>query len=278
VYRIPEINYETPFGVFLYAGTGRRRRSFGNTLSSTLWDQWLILDQKVRRPFSVRLGQRITDAMTAVLLLTAGLKKFVVHPSMITPSNPMSWPPATSRRRILADMAKVLGYHLHFDHSGTFVAHPVPNLETTPPDLIYDTDHGGVSRIVDDTIDETDDLWQAPNVYLVVSTGPNQEPIYGSYEVPASAPHSKAKRGFEVVKDFQHQGLPNNDWAVALAQIEAASDQFAFRYAEFDGPPDPRHDTFQMIQYLGERYFETGWRLPLRPGGPMHHELRRIYA
>jgi hypothetical protein len=213
-----------------------------------------------------------------LLLGAAGVRSCVVHPSLITPSSPMNWPPATSHRRILSDIAKVLGYQVYFNNAGVFVAAPVPDLELSPPELIYDTDHPGVSRIVDGTIDETDDLWAAPNVYLVVSTGPNQEPIFGSYEIPASAPHSKARRGWEVVKDFQHQGLPNNEYATALAKIEAGNDQYAFRFAEFDGPPDPRHDTNQIVRYLGENYYETGWRLPLRPGGPMHHELRRIYA
>lgn len=125
---------------------------------------------------------------------------------------------------------------------------------------------------------ETDDLLGAANRFVVVSNGSTvtTSPIVGSYDVPSSAPHSIANRGFVISKTIDRQ-VEDVGQAQAIA-ANLGQRQTIFERVELTTAPDPRHDSYDVILWQGEKWLETAWSLPLIEGGKMRHTARKTYS
>jgi hypothetical protein len=51
-----------------------------------------------------------------------------------------------------------------------------------------------------------------------------------------------------------------------------------FERVELSTPPDPRHDSHNVIRWQGENWLELAWSMPLVEGGEMRHVLRKAYT
>lgn len=127
---------------------------------------------------------------------------------------------------------------------------------------------------------ETTDLINAPNRYIVVAnsgTGNSAAgPVVGTYDVPATAPWSIARRGYVVPKT---ETMPVETIPQAAAAARAiAQRQQVYRRVTIHTPPDPRHDAHQVVRWRGETWLQTAWSMPLTPGASMSHTLRRAYS
>lgn len=265
---------ERTLGVFLFADASRPRRSWGLELSAQLLDLGYILDQPIGRHVSYPATTNVVFAARD-LAAEVVVSPIIVTTSGITAGSPLTWAPDATRTTIMTDLLQLAGYlPPYFDNDGNLILRPVPNLTTTTPDIIYEA--GG--RIIDNSIVESDDLLKAPNRYIVIDTSATASPIVGQFDIPASAPNSIANRGFPVVKVINTQGLQSVAAANAAAQAYAQSDSVAFRYASFNSALDPRHDTYNVVQYLGTNYLETRWSMTLQAGGTMSHEMRQVYV
>ena len=265
---------EFPLGVFLFGDSSRPRSTAGAMFETTLFDQTFILDQGRRSSYALGVGSRITDALkelaTEVNLPTEGIED---APTVL--ANPLAWPAGTTRLRIMNDLCAMCGfYSAYFDNNGLLRCRSVPDLEVANARLIYTLDQA--SRTLQESVVESDDLWEAANVYVVVSTSANDQEVSGSYEIPETNPLSVKNRGYEVVKVIDVQGLETSDEAAARAKAAALQDPSTYRHVEFDAAPDPRHDTFDVVAFDGEVYREQSWTLTCAPGGPHKHSLRRV--
>jgi hypothetical protein len=263
-----------PLGVFLFGGADSGVHSWGRDLAASMVDLTYVLDQKVATTVAYDQGTSIAAALAAQFV-AAGIASYAIDPVSTLFGSPVVWPAGTSRYAIMAEMAGMAGcFSPYFDNAGVGRVRIVPDLATAPVDLVYDL--GG--RIFADTIVETDDLLTAPNRYIVIDNSASAAPIVGVYNVPASAPFSEANRGFVVAVVLDVQGLENQATANARAAAAYAEDSATFRWVSFAGAPDPRHDTFQVVDFLGERYREQRWSMRLVDGAPMTHDLRRVYS
>ena len=62
-----------------------------------------------------------------------------------------------------------------------------------------------------------------------------------------------------------------------MARIRTG-DAADYTCVSFSSAPDPRHDTFDVIDLLGVRYREQRWSTRLEEGAVMAHDLRRVYS
>jgi hypothetical protein len=98
----------------------------------------------------------------------------------------------------------------------------------------------------------------------------------GTADVPANAPHSIPNRGFVIplVQDLQ---LSDSTQATAVAQ--GLAQRFTvFERVGLTTPPDPRHDSYNVIRWQGENWLELAWTMPLVEGGGMSHLFRKAYT
>lgn len=269
---------EWPQGVFLFSDVSRFVFTAGIEIGAVnLVDQLLIVDQQLDQSFALRPGDSITDGI--IDLLVPLPVTVVVDPSSAVVSSAqeaISWPAGTSRLRVINELATQVGYHeLFFDNDGIGQLHLMPNPESAPDAVVLSYPVG--RRTYFGTVTRSTDLLELPNRFVVVNNGATDVPIFGLYDVPDSAPHSAVNRGFVISHVEQLQGIDTAADAQRAALSLARAWRWAYETVEFVGPPDPRHDTYDVVDFEGTRYLEIGWSLPLQEGADMRHHVRRTY-
>ena len=262
-----------PLGVFLFADANELVRSSGATLDAELVDQMFIVDQPILSTVSYPIGQPL-DTAIADLASTVSVPLVQVDASGLTLQRPATWPGGTSLYRILADLCVLAGFlPPYFDSTGTLRCVQAPDPGTATATRSYPAG----SPIIDPSIVRTDELLTAPNLWVIVDTGATAGPIVGTYELPAAAPHSFFHRGFYVTSYTEQQGLFSAAAADAAAQALAVTDPHGVERASFDTVCDPRHDTFDVVDYGGRRWLEEAWSVACVAGASQSHEMRALY-
>lgn len=236
----------------------------------TLYDEMLIVDQPMGDSFSAN-GLVVAEVMRD-LLADLPIRTPLIEGGPQTCDS--GWSAGTSRASVWSDLATAGGYRTPwFDHDNN----PRCVRATDPDDSAVDIDLDTIPRVYRGTITVTDETPTAPNRYVVVSndTGESDLPVVGIYDVPSSAPHSIANRGF-VLPTVVDAQVTTTEQAQVYARTLGLQDQRVQR-VEFSTPPDPRHDGYTVVRFLGERWVEMGWGLTLTPGGAMTHTLTRVY-
>lgn len=278
VWMVEPSGREWPLGRYMYVDRTRQRTSGGSTSNTALVDEMFLVDQPTEEGFSPQAesGLYATQSVNvgvAIGLLLRGLPiRYAVEPTDQLTAN--TWPAGTSRAKILDDLATEGGYFPPwFDHNG--VLRVVRAFD--PVERVADVDLDDPPRVYADSIAEVDDLLSAPNRFVVVSNaGDNEQPVVGRYDVPASAPHSIERRGF-VVAQVEERQL--RDWVQAEAAARALGlAATTYERVELTTPPDPRHDSYTVVQWDGSRWLELSWSMELTEGGAMRHVLRKAYG
>jgi hypothetical protein len=139
----------------------------------------------------------------------------------------------------------------------------------------FDWDAG--NKVIRDSIAKTSDVLQAPNRFVVISNSADASaaPVFGTYDVPPSAPHSITQRGFVIPAVFDLQ-------IADTGQAEAAARNLGIRQTIFERyelatAPDPRHDSYDVIHWQGINWLELAWSITCLEGAPMRHIIRRSY-
>lgn len=236
----------------------------------SLYDEMFIVDQKLPDAFSA--GGLLISEVIKTLLAGLPIREPLIGASSMTSSS--GWSAGTSRASALRDLCTAGGYfNPWFDHSGTLRCVPAVDPSESIPTIDFDT----VPRVFRNSISLTDESVSAPNRFVVVSndTGTSDQPIVGVYDVPSTAPHSILNRGF-VVPDVRDVQVYSVDQAQVYARTIGVQETIGQKL-ECDTPPDPRHDGYDIIRFLGENWVEIGWSLTLTGSGTMRHTLNRIY-
>lgn len=267
---------ELPLGLFMFADASSQRYSYGLTMTATLVDQGLILTQELGTSLSFAAGTTASEAITQTVQ-AAGIFTASIASTQYTLGSPIAWPAGktgTTYAKVLDDLCLKAGYHSpYFSNSGTLIIREATNLSTAT--AAYNYVDGG--RIIAGSMVESNDLLNAPNRFLVVDTAATTGAVTYEYLIPSTAPHSFEYRGFYVTKTVEAPGVGNVEQARSVAEAYYSQTPQAYEIAAFSSPADPRHDTFDVINYRGTNYLEIGWSLTCGPGGPMNHKLSRVY-
>lgn len=266
---------QEPCGVFMFADSSSALSTGGDTVTASLVDQSLILDQPVSDPFIVKAGTSATAAITALLAGSSVGWNSTVEASGFLAGEDLVYPAGTSRLEAINAIGKLAGYFpLYFDRNGAAVVRLVPDLASVDP-----TFEIVAGRFLADSAVVSDGALVAPNRYLAVESGSSDAPVVGVWDVPATAPNSSYNRGGLVVaKQFSAQGLGTQAAADAAAKAFGQIDQASYTKVSYSTPPDPRHDSFDVSSFLGVTYLEVGWSMPLLEGEAMTHDLRLVYT
>ena len=261
-----------PLGRFLYADDTGDKRSSGTLHSGKLIDEMFVIDQKMDRGFTA-IGS--VDQSIANLLVNVPNLITDIEASGLPATG--TWPSGTSRAKVLSDLCTQGGYFLPwFDNRG--ILRIIRAFDPANKFADFDFDTG--NTVIRNSIAETNDLLDAPNKFIVVSNGTQGSdagmPAVGTYLVPNSAPHSIANRGFAItdVRDIQ---ITNPVQAQVAAQTIGISNT-VFERVQLATAPDPRHDSYDVIQWDGDKWLELSWSMTLDEGAPMQHVMRKTYS
>jgi hypothetical protein len=268
-------------GIYMFIDQSRILTTAGLESECTAVDSMFIVDQEMEKSYSAGTFDpegnvvSFTNAETAARDLLADLP--VAMAAEATPFYTIGvWTAGTGRGSAIQDISVDGDYFSPwFDKDNIMRFIRVFDPATKVP--TFDLDSG--KRVDRNSVTLSDNLLEAPNRFIVISNGDvsggTQLPVIGRYDVPTSAPHSIANRGFVIPKII--------DWQVDYtAQANAIAANFGQRMAlfetvEFTTPPDPRHDSYDVFVFNDEKWLEISWSMDLVEGGTMSHVGRRAY-
>lgn len=267
---------EYPLGIFLFADASTQRWSYGRTLDGSLVDQGLILAQEISTSLGFSAGMTASAAITRTFE-ACGIFGADVAATAYTFGSPLAYPAGkggTTYAKILDELCQKAGYYpAYFDNDGLPQVRATASVDNATPTLNY-VDGG---RIISGTLVESNDLLKAPNRFLVIDTSATTGDVSYAFDVPADAPHSFENRGFRITKTIEAPGVGDVGQAENVARSYYSSNPQAYETAVWSSPADPRHDTFDVVNYRDTSYLEIGWSLTCAPGGPMTHTATRVY-
>lgn len=269
---------EYPLGKYMFTDASRQvssagipgEHTAGGLANVTLNDEMFMVDQQITKGINVS-GSTVQAAIISVMSDFDVTLEIEASPY----DSVDSWSIGASRGSVIEALSVSGDYFSPWFGNDTHV-HFVRTFN--PAEKIPDFDFDEGRQVIRDAILETDDLLIAPNRFIVVSNSgvdPNSA-IVGTADVPASAPHSIANRGF-VIPQVQDLQLSNRTQAAAVAQ-GLARRQTIFERVGLTTAPDPRHDSYNVIRWQGENWLELAWSMDLVEGGTMSHLLRKAYS
>lgn len=259
-----------PLGIFLISVPSTPEGSIESTTVATLLDRRYQLGQNMPHSYAIPNRGSVYDAMVEVAGFY-GLTTGKIEPNFTQVSGgPANWAPDATGTTVMESLAQRCGYFPpHFDHFGDLV---LRSLDALRPGVGHRYDRAS-GRIVVGTLVPSANLLDAPNIFRVIGSGPTSGEVYAEARVDPGQRNSVERTGREVIKVVRKQGVGSRDACLAVAQSLAAASASQYATAEFTGPPDPRHDTFDIVQIDDDVYREVAWSLEMRPGGPHSHTL-----
>lgn len=247
----------------------------GKTSSATFYDESFIIDQQITTSFgAINTGGDIVSAMVQRFLARYPLPYTIEATEF---SSTGSWSIGTRGGFVLEQLALDGDYFAPWvDYTSTLRFIRSFDPATKIPDFDFDVGR----RVIRENIQETDNLIEAPNRFIVTGNGSTaldtDMPIIGSADVPNGAPNSIFNRGF-IIPETVSRSVQSGAQATAIAE-NLVRRQTLFEQVELSTAPDPRHDSYDVIRWQGNNWLELSWSLPLSEGSPMKHVLRRAYS
>lgn len=261
-----------PLGRYMFTADVDALSTGGDRGSFTLVDEGFAIDQQLSAGFS---STDTVDRAVIALVTQDELGRFIrprVEPTTFLASGAFAI--GQARGQALAAYATQGDYFPYWmDNDGFFRMIRTIDPAREIPDLDYDS-----SKIIQmGSITKTSDLLTAPNRFIVVgnSGAAAAAPLVGTYDVPPTAPHSIANRGF-VIADTTNEQLQSEEQADAMARNRGIRQTIA-EVLTFRTAFDPRHDSYNVIHMLDDNWLELSWSATLVAGGGMDHTVRRAY-
>lgn len=271
---------EYPLGVYLFADVVNPIFSYGEPVAATLIDKGLIIDQAMEKSVTVNRG---AEVRSVILALLSDVAIDVIMDSTVAQSDPigapMAWPAGTTRTTVITDLCRLVSLNPPwFDHDGICRIDRVDeDIDQSEATVVY---ADGLNIYAASPV-LTNDMLHAVNRTIAISTDSTTAAFIGIYDVPASAPHSFYARGYRISEVINLQGIASQGAIDAAAKSYATTGSRKGTFVEhvsFSGPPDPRHNGYDVIEFRGSNWQEETWSLPLTSFGPMTHTLRRSVA
>lgn len=260
---------EYPLGRYMFTDSSRQVFTSGRLSNVVLNDEMFLVDQQITA--GINGGGKSVSAIILAIMSTLPVSVLLEASNYLSQE---SYNIGTGRGQILEALALVGDYFSPWlDNNGVMRFIRSFDPATKVPDFDFDSSN----KVMREPITETDDLLTAPNIFIVVSNAADDPTVqaFGTAKVPPSAPHSEVNRGFQIpqVKDLQTSDLAQ---AQAVA-VNLANRQTIFERVSLNTAPDPRHDSYNVIQWQGELWLELAWSMALVEGGVMGHLLRKAY-
>ena len=307
LFMVLEDGREFPLGRYMAASIARLPTTAGDLSSLALVDEMFIISQPIPSSYGIAIIANsfigdgigrgsvyvgIRDFLNRYILfnpevdwggVTSGapydLVRFQgreINVEFTDFASAAAWQSGTAGTSVLGDLAVAGDYFSPWmGNDGTFRM-----IRTFDPNTVAPTfDMDEEDCVYRDSVTRSNDLLNAPNRIIVTSNAGSGEsvaaPIVGTYDVPNSAPHSIQNRGF-VIADVINIQLTTRAQANAVARNIAVTQRIVER-VELSTPPDPRHDSYDVVRWDGSLWLEVSWSMSLVEGGAMRHVLQRIF-
>lgn len=258
-----------PLGRYMFTDETKLKFTSGNLGNVVLNDEMFLVDQQLTSGFNGN-GKSATQCYEELL---DGLPvSLVSEPAVFTMAQ--AWAAGANRGSVL-DAIAVAGDYFSPWFGNDKKMHLIRSFN--PADKIPQLDWDAGNQVLRDGITETSNVLTAPNRFVVISnTNAQDGPVVGVATVPPNAPNSFSNRGFYITNTQTYQ-LSTNAQAQAVA-TGLANRQTIFETVNLTTAPDPRHDSYDIINWQGSLWLELAWSMELQAGGKMAHTIRKGYG
>lgn len=263
-------------GIFSFADASSSIHTWGDTLECTLVDRCRDLDQPLETSVGYSVGTTITAALIARANAAGITDTTQIEASTATLAEPVAFAAGRDTHlRVMETLCTAAGFlPPYFNNNGTLVCRSAPNLASASPNFLYGTN----TRVIMGSILQSNDLLDAPNRWIALDPAAVDTPIVGTFDIPDAAPNSFLNTGRRVIRVVEIPGLTDTTTAEAAAEAAYVTTGVTYSWLSFDTPPDPRHDTFDVIDFDGDLYLEQSWTLECVAGAAHRHECRGAYS
>lgn len=260
-----------PLGRYMFTNKASQFFTAGRLSNVTLVDEMFLVDQPIERGIN-GTGKLVTAVIEEAI---TGLP-FQLAPLEASDFESVeSWGIGVNRGSVLASLSVTGDYFSPWFGNDTQL-HFIRTFDPaySDPDFNYDVGN----QVFQQGIIETDELLTAPNRVIVVSNSSSnfKEPVVGTADIASNAPNSIKNRGFVIPKVVNLQvGTADQARFVAAGLAQRMT---VFEQVSLSTPPDPRHDSYDVIVWQQEKWLEIAWSMNLLEGGAMTHLLRKSYT
>lgn len=267
---------EYPLGIFVFGDDSQLEYTWGEPRHCALTDLTTDLDQSLDKTVGYAAGHNIGFALIEQADLEGfGAGQRNIEATSRTVEAPVGWVTGRDTRlNVFDSLCAVAGFlPVYFDNNGLLTCRAAPDLTTATPTFVY-----GLNTVVEyGSVLKSNDKLTAPNRYVVIDSSSDVE-LVGIFDIPDDAPHSFANTGRLKRTTRDVQGLQDQAAADAAAAAAYASDSAGYAWLQFTTPPDPRHDTWDILSFNDVNFRQIGWTLEMKAGGAMVHDCRGTYS
>lgn len=271
-----------PVGV-LMAGTV----SFSNdrngvkSVSVEAYDRCMMLNQtKTEKILHFSAGQSYISVIDELLTDAGIVLRLVTENQSVLQTDREDWPIGTSYLAIINALLSEINYgNIWFDASGYARIEPVKYPSAANIDHRYGQDEE--IKLLERPCTLETDMFDAPNVHIVVCSNPDlEEPMVSTAvnDNPVSS-LSTFKRGRRIAKVYKVDNIPSQAELDAYAQKLMMDGMITSEVATFSTANLPGHGVYDTIAImhpdLDGIFQEVAWSLVLAPGQSMTHKVRR---
>jgi hypothetical protein len=215
-----------------------------------------------------------------VHLLGSGVES-VVDASSAALAAAREWEPGTPKLKIINELLGAVGYEsLSFDEMGRAVVRSYTLPSARAAEFVY---ADGELSVTHPEMADTLDWYDTPNRWTLVVSQPDQPVITSTYTNTApSSPTSTVSRGREIMDyrtDVEAADQATLDAKVARLAFEASQVYHKIEFSTAVMPVHSGNDVYSIRSRplaLDSTYVETSWVMPLKAGGVMRHQARRV--
>jgi len=262
---------EWPLGRYVFMDFPKQQFSSGDVAVAQLVDEMVTIDQQITTSINA-----VRKTATQVILEVLADFSYQLQIEASDFFQDQAWGPGAGRGQILEALALTGDYFSPwFGNDGALHFIRSFNAATAAPNFNFDVGN----QVLMAGITDNNDALIAANRFLVIgnsTTGLGASAVQGVADVPASAPHSLQNRGF-VVPSVVNLPVTNSTQAAAVARNLALRQQVA-ETVSLSTALDPRHDSYDVIVWQGQKWLEIAWSMSLVAGGTMSHTLRKVYT
>ena len=280
--QMPDGNWiNFPLGIFLLSTPTKRDENNGVYREIEAYDGLIILnDDKFTSRYYIPAGKKYTDAVIEILM-SAGISKFNITDSSKTLSAPIEFAIGTSKLEAINSLLEAINYtQIWVDARGYFTASPYVSPSKKAVDYEYLDDE---LSVIYNGIEEELDFFGVPNVWVVTQSNPEKTPLVSTkINDNPDSPTSTVNVGRNIV-DFREV-----DDIADQATLDAYTERIAFEASQvfgrlrFKTALMPFHEYMDVLRVkydplkIDDKFSEVGWKMTLRAGGEMEHEVRKV--
>lgn len=273
---------EWPLGIFLISSPTRNVKNDAIYREVEAYDTSLILlEDKFDTRYRIPAGSNYVEAITQIIN-EAGIWKINIPSIIGNVKTDKEFEIGISRLEAVNELLKEINYtSIWVDELGYFTAKPY--VLPTNRVVEYEYRNDDMSIIIPDTSVEEMDLFSVPNVWVVVATNPEIEPLVSRYTNDnAGSPTSTVNRKRKIVDYREVDDILDQKTLDDYVQRIAYEASQIYGKFIFETAIMPHH-TYMNCLYcehtelgVNNKYIETSWEIELKAGGRMTHNARRV--